>query len=196
MVCFMERPIKGQRDIQRGENMSVLYSFFKICVSIIFNALNTLLAGKMPPLGSAAVVVEEEDRYLVVMLPGKRVVFPGGFMTWRETPKQAAEREGKEETGLTLQADDFITFYPLVNTNWYNMSTICFAYHARVVGGILSDSIEGRACWMHEDELRERLTGHSRRMLKDYLLYRELLRNTNARQIDSQEEETASPHIS
>lgn len=180
---------------RNSENMSILYDFLKVCVSIIFNVLNKVLAGRMPPLGSATVVVEEEDRYLVVMLPRKRVVFPGGFMTWRETPQQAAEREGKEETGLILQADSFLAFYPLVSTGWHNMSTTCFAYHAHVVGGALSDSIEGRACWMHVGELRKRLTGHSINILDDYLLYRERLHNASSKQLDNQEEETASPHI-
>ncbi len=158
--------------------MAVLYDLLKVCVSVIFNLLNKLLAGKLPPLGSAGVVVEEEDRYLVVMLPRKRVVFPGGFMTWRETPQQAAEREGEEETGLKLQADNLITFYTLASTGWLNMSTTCFVYHARVVSGELSDSLEGHACWMHEEELRKCLTGHSITMLDDYLRYRERLRNT------------------
>src|SRR5438132_7149710 len=31
-------------------------------------------------------------------LPGNRIVFPGGFMTWRETPQQAAEREGESRS--------------------------------------------------------------------------------------------------
>jgi len=158
--------------------MSILYDILKICVSIIFNILNKLLAGKLPPLGSATVVVEEENRYLVVILPGKRVVFPGGFMLWHETPQQAAEREGREETGLTLQADNFIAFYSLKSTGWHNMSTTSFAYHAHVIGGALCNSIEGSACWMHEDELRKCLTGHSVNILDDYLLYRE--RNTDA----------------
>lgn len=160
--------------------MSILYDLLKTCVSIIFNMVNKVLAGKLPPLGTAGVIVEEKDRYLVVMLPRNRVVFPGGFMTWRETPLQAAEREGKEETGLMLQVAGFIAFYSLASTGWHNMSTTCFAYHARVVGGELRDSMEGRACWMHEEELRQHLTGHSIDMLNDYLLYRERLRSIDA----------------
>ena len=34
----------------------------------------------LPPFGSAAVIVEKQDCYLVVELPGGRVVFPGGFL--------------------------------------------------------------------------------------------------------------------
>ncbi len=59
----------------------MLYDLLKICVSIFFNILNTLLGGKLPPLSSAAVIVEEDNRYLVVELPRGRIVFPGGFMT-------------------------------------------------------------------------------------------------------------------
>jgi ADP-ribose pyrophosphatase YjhB (NUDIX family) len=151
----------------------MLYDLLKVSVSVIFNMLNKLLGGKLPPLGSAGVVVEKDDHYLVVVLPRKRVVFPGGFMTWHETPQQAAEREGREETGLKLEVDSFIAFYSLASTGWMNMSTTSFMYHANVVGGELCSSAEGHACWMHIDELRTCITGHSIAVLEDYLRYRQ-----------------------
>lgn len=150
----------------------MLYDLLKKCTSMFFNMLNILLGGKLPPFGSASVVVENHDRYLVVELPGQRIVFPGGFMTWREHPQQAAEREGHEETGLVLRADDLISYYSLSSNRVTNMSTISFVYHGVIVGGEMHPTIEGRPCWLPENELRLRFDEHSRRILDDYLRYR------------------------
>ncbi|WP_376795933.1 NUDIX domain-containing protein [Thermogemmatispora sp.] len=148
-----------------------LYTYLKRVVSFCFNLLNMLLGGKLPPLGSAAVVVEEQGRYLVMLQPNGRVVFPGGFLTWREHPREAAEREGREETGLLLEADDLINFYSLVPTDWRALSTVSFVYRGRVRGGHLRTGVEGRPCWLTEEELRRRMDPHSLRVLDDYLGY-------------------------
>ncbi len=151
----------------------MFYDLLKMCVSICFNILNTLFGGKLPPFGCAAVIVEEEGRYLVVELPRKRLVFPGGFMTWREHPAQSAAREGKEETGFVLQIDDLIGFYPGVSANWLQMSSISFVYCAHIVGGALRNNIEGKPLWLHEEDLRKRMSKQTLKLLDDYLLYRE-----------------------
>lgn len=150
----------------------MLYDLLKKGVSIFFNLFNKLLGGKLPPFGSACVIVENNDHYLVIELPHNRVVFPGGFMNWRETPQQAAEREGREETGLILHADDLIGYYPSVSDKITNMSTISFVYHAEIVSGALQMNIEGRPRWIHEHALRPLLSPHSQRILDDYLKYR------------------------
>lgn len=150
----------------------MLHNLFKICVSVSFNMLNVLLGGKLPPLGSAAVIVEERDHYLVVELPRGRVAFPGGFMTWREHPRQTAQREAKEETGLLVRVGDLIGTYSITSDHFTSMSTMSSVYAAEVVGGALRPSIEGRPCWLDEEELRGKLTKNSRAILDDYQRYR------------------------
>ena len=150
----------------------MLYDLLKRCVSIFFNLLNLLLGGKLPPFASACVVVEENDQYLVVELPGNHIVFPGGFLQHNETPQQGAEREGCEETGLHIEVDDVINYYAFKNRSWYTMNNICFALHGKVVGGELRNNIEGRPYWLHETELYPRLGGDSRIILADYKAYR------------------------
>ena len=150
----------------------MLYDLLKICVSICFNLLNKLLGEKLPPFSSAGVIVEQQDHYLVIELPRGRVAFPGGFSTWRETPRQTAEREGKEETGYLLRASDMIGYYPCLSNQLTTMSTISFVYTARIIGGELKNNREGYPRWLHEDELRQRLSTHSCMILDDYLRYR------------------------
>ncbi|GCF06462.1 NUDIX hydrolase [Dictyobacter arantiisoli] len=150
----------------------MLYDLLKMCVSIAFHLLNLLLGGKLPPFGSAAVIVEQDECYLVVELPRHRLALPGGFMNWRENPIQAAEREAHEETGLDVKADDLIGFYSCPSHSWLNMSNLSFVYHARVTGGSLRNNIEGRPCWVAESELRERLDKHTLKIFDDYLSYR------------------------
>jgi ADP-ribose pyrophosphatase YjhB (NUDIX family) len=155
---------------------TLLYDLFKRGVSLCFNTLNVLLGGNLPPFGSAAVIVEEQDRYLVVELPRGRVVFPGGFMTWREDPIHTAQREAQEETGLLVRVDHLIGTYFSASDSFVNMSTVSCVYAAEVIGGVLRNSVEGRAFWLHEDELRKRLSPHSRGILDDYLRSRTLKR--------------------
>ena|SRR5437762_3333139 len=151
----------------------MLYDLLKMLVSICFNLLNKLLGGGLPPFGSVAVIVEQDNRYLMVELPRKRLVFPGGFMQWQEKPAQTAKREGKEETGLDLHVAQLINIYSRTSTNILKMSTICFVYRAEVLGGTLRKNIEGVPMWVTEDEIRTRLDAYTLGILEDYLRFRQ-----------------------
>ena len=157
----------------------MVYDMLKMCVSLCFNIINICFGGKLPPFGSAAVIVEDNDQYLVVELPRKRLTFPGGFMNWRENPQQAAEREGKEETGLTLKAGNLISFYSCPSTSWWNMSNLSFVFEAKVIGGQLRKNMEGHPRWVTEEELRQRLDKHTLSIFEDYQEYR-LKKNIHA----------------
>ena len=39
----------------------MLYNMLKICVSVFFNVLNKLMGGKLPPFGTASVIVEKDQ---------------------------------------------------------------------------------------------------------------------------------------
>lgn len=147
----------------------MLYALLKILVSICFNLLNRILGGKLPPFGSAVIIVERNGQFLVVEQPRSRIVFPGGFMHWKELPAQTAEREAKEETGLDIRAKHFINMYPNTSRSMHSMSTFMFVYSGEIVGGELRQSIEGIPRWISESELRRRFGSFSQEVLDDYL---------------------------
>lgn len=151
----------------------MLYQALKKVVSVCFNLLNLLLFGNLPPFGSVSMIVEENAHFLVVELANKKVVFPGGFIRWRESPPQAAIREGREETGLLLRAGNVIGYLTYASTQIDHMSTINIIYEGQVVGGTLRSSVEGHPCWLQESELQDRLNPDNRAVLEAYRRYRE-----------------------
>ena len=147
----------------------MLYRALKKSVGIFFNVLNVLLKGNLPPFGCVCIVVKQDERYLVVERQEGSLVFPGGFMRWKERSEQTAQREGKEETGLDLRIGEILGCYTTPSTNFAGMSTITIVHHAEVVGGTFQNSIEGTPCWVDEETLRSRLEEHYSVILNDYL---------------------------
>jgi len=117
-------------------------------------------------------IVEDKGRYLVIQRPEGKIVFPSGFIRWREHPTQTVRREGKEETGLELRVGEVVGYSSTVSSHFYRMSTLTLIYEAEAVGGQLHGSVEGEPCWLEESELRSKLDVHSRHMLDRYLRYR------------------------
>lgn len=150
----------------------MFYPFLKKFASVFFNVLNIVLRGNLPPFGCACVIIEEQDRYLVIERPGGDLALPGGFMRWREHPTETARREGEEETGLHLEIDDLIGCYSTISNGFSRMSTLTLVYVAKVRDGELRKSVEGQPHWMAEVDLRNNLNVLHQLMLDDYLRHR------------------------
>jgi ADP-ribose pyrophosphatase YjhB (NUDIX family) len=150
----------------------IFYEALKKCVSFFFNTLNLLLAGNLPPFACAGVVVEDEGRYLVVQQFKGDYAFPSGFMRWREHPAQTAQRESKEETGLDIRIGSVIGYYSITSHQIQRMSTVNIIFAGEVIGGQLRESIEGRPCWIREEDLHGKLTSLHKAILADYHRYR------------------------
>jgi ADP-ribose pyrophosphatase YjhB (NUDIX family) len=150
-----------------------LYRVIGGLVPICFNTLNILLAGNLPPLGSACVIVEDSGRFLLLERPEGTIVFPGGFMRWHEYPAETALREIREETGLDVRLLDTIGTYAHKSDQLVRLSTLTIAFVGEVVGGSLKSSIEGSPVWLDEPHMRERLASHYKGMLEDYVALRE-----------------------
>jgi ADP-ribose pyrophosphatase YjhB (NUDIX family) len=147
----------------------VFYTLLKVLVGTFFNMLNLLLAGNLPPFACVCVVVAEQDQCLVIERPEGGYVFPGGFMRWREHPEKTVEREGREETGLTLRVVSLMGVSSTLSRHFSKMSTQTLVFKAEVAGGELKSSIEGRACWRTIDELPGILQQQQRGELEHFL---------------------------
>lgn len=100
------------------------------------------------------------------------IVFPGGFIRWREYPEEAAQREVREETGIEVRLLDTIGIYATKSTGLFRLSTLTIVFAGEVTGGLLKSSIEGQARWTDEAEMRQRLARNYRSILEDYDAYR------------------------
>ena len=150
-----------------------LYRILRISVSYSFNVLNICLAGNLPPLGCISVIVEDQGRYLLLRRPEGDLVFPGGFMRWREHPTQTAVREFKEETGLQVELRHVIGCYSNPSASFGRMSTLMLLYCGAVSGGKIHGSIEGLPCWIEESVLLDMIDFRNLYLLNDYRQHRE-----------------------
>lgn len=150
----------------------MLYRLVERLGGVCFNILNVLLAGNLPPFGSVCIVVEEQGRYLALKRPTGKIVFPSGFMRWREHPAETAQREGREETGLELRIGDMFSLYSNPSSRFNRMSTLILCYSGEVVDGELRSSVEGHPVWLDEFEMRNGLDSMYQKILDDYLHYR------------------------
>lgn len=155
----------------------MMYALLKRLVGVFFNILNVMLAGNLPPLGTVSVIIEEDGRYLVIKHHSGNMAFPGGFIRWRESPSQAAQRETEEETGLRVQLNAMVGCYSMIDSGFDYMNTLTIVYHAEVIGGKLRGSIEGQPCWLNKAEVRSSLNTTYTAMLEDYLKTKELSHN-------------------
>jgi len=146
-----------------------LYQFLKYGVGVFFNILNLLLGGNLPPLACAGVVVEERGCLLVMKQPNGCYSFPGGFMRWREQPAQTAQRECREETGISIRTGTMVGSYIITSQRFHRMSTLTIIYRGKVIGGHLRPSLEGEPCWLSAEKLRGHLTPFHEDVLADYL---------------------------
>ncbi len=151
-----------------------LYRVLKKSASLSFNILNICLAGNLPPLGCIAVIVEDQGRYLLLLRPEGGLVFPGGFMRWREHPMQTAEREFKEETGLQVELRHVVGCYSNSSASFDSMSTLTLVYCGEMRGGEMRMSIEGQPCWIEESKLHSMVDFRYMCMLNDYREHRKL----------------------
>ena len=146
----------------------VSYRIVGYLAGLCFHILNVCLAGNLPPLGSVVVIVEDHGRFLLLRRPEGRLVFPGGFVRWREHPTQTAEREFREETGLLLALHHLVACYSHISENVGSMSTLTLVFSGEIRGGEMRGSIEGQPCWIDESRLPEMIDFRYGPMLNEY----------------------------
>lgn len=121
----------------------VLYKLLRKSVGFCFNCLNLCLLGNLPPVGCISVIVEDRGRFLLLKRPNGTLVFPGGFMRWKEHPTETALREIKEETGLRVTLHHVVACYSNTTEGFGSMSTLLLVFCAEVNGGDMRGILAG-----------------------------------------------------
>ncbi len=150
MCCTSEGYIEGWGKFLK----LILYQFLRKMAGICFSILNLCLFGNLPPQGCISVIVEDEGRLLLLKRSDGTLVFPGGFIRWREQPTQAAIREFREETGLRVRLGEIVACYSISTKGFGSMSTLSLVFCGEVDGGEIRGGVEGNPCWVDEAVLR------------------------------------------
>jgi ADP-ribose pyrophosphatase YjhB (NUDIX family) len=148
------------------------YQVLRKSVGFCFNCLNICLFGNLPPQGCISVIVEDQGKFLLLKRPNGKLVFPGGFMRWREHPSQTALRELKEETGLQVTLHHVVACYSNTSKDFGSMSTLMLVFCAEVKSGDMRGSVEGHPCWIEESNLLEMVDFRYGCLLDDYREHR------------------------
>lgn len=120
------------------------------------------------PIGAVAIVRDEAGRVLLVRQTyhreGVRWGAPGGWLSGRESPREAAAREAFEETGLRLHVGRVLD----IDSGPYG--EVSLAFECRVVGdsGFRPSEETDEIGWFAPDALPD-MTAQTRRLLENSL---------------------------
>lgn len=115
----------------------------------------------IPILGVSA-LIEHEGRILVVrrgQAPNRgQLAFPGGKVQWGETLKEAVERELKEETALTGQAQELLHAVNIIVPDAHGQTSrhfVVLCYRCRWLGGTpRAGDDASEVLWLSQTQLR------------------------------------------
>lgn len=119
------------------------------------------------PLNGVALIIEYTDRRIVLIKRGKEPykglwALPGGGIEPGETDEEAALREAKEETGLTIKLTGQIGAYP---HPLYKSTT--FVYRAVPISGSLTPASDAIEATTTADYFAYPLAFHHEEILRD-----------------------------
>jgi ADP-ribose pyrophosphatase YjhB (NUDIX family) len=114
-----------------------------------------------PKVDVRAVVFRGTDEVLMVQekVDGNRWTLPGGWADIGHTPREVAEKEAREETGLEVESVRLLALFDKKRhahpvEPWYVYK--CFILCREVGGAIQSHTMEtGEVRWVHESEIDE-----------------------------------------
>jgi 8-oxo-dGTP diphosphatase len=140
-----------------------------ILAGLIYRIIVLLTLGQISPLLGAGIIIEENDRILLIdRSDGLGYTIPGGIVRHRETVEECVLRETREETGYTVKITGLVGIYSSPNRD-PRFRAIAIAYKGSIVEGALHSSGEGNPSWRTPDEVLGHMAFDCEEMLKDYL---------------------------
>jgi mutator protein MutT len=115
-------------------------------------------ATALPRLGSAAIVVDKNNRVLLGRRKKEpnfgRWVLPGGKIEPFETIEDAVRREVAEETGLQVDVTGQVGAFQIIDPNRNEHRVIVYSWARQVGGQVAADSDLSELTFVTPDELR------------------------------------------
>lgn len=136
---------------------------------LIFRLLALLTLGQISPILSACLIIEREDKILLIdRSDGLGYTIPGGIVRYGETVEACVLREVREETGYEVAISAFVGVYSSLKRD-PRFRAVALAYTGMITGGTERGSGEGRPCWHGPQEVFGRMAFDCEQMLKDYI---------------------------
>ena len=126
------------------------------------------------PFPTADIIIEQGKGIVLILRRNEpqQWAIPGGYCDYDESLEQAAVREAREETGLTVELiEQFHTYSdPRRDPRQHNITTV---YIARSIGGVLQAQDDAQEIGVFsEADLPAELAFDHDQILKDYFLYK------------------------
>jgi ADP-ribose pyrophosphatase YjhB (NUDIX family) len=126
------------------------------------------------PIPTADIIIEQGKGIVLILRRNEpqQWAIPGGYCDYGESLEQAAVREAKEETGLTVELVEQFHAYsdPRRDPRQHNITTV---YIARAIEGILQAQDDAQEIGVFtEADLPTGLAFDHDQILKDYFLYK------------------------
>lgn len=126
------------------------------------------------PLPTVDIIIEYKAGIVLIKRknPPKGWAIPGGFVDYNETLEEAASREAKEETNLTV--DNLRQFHaysePGRDPRRHTISTV---FIAEGEGDLAAASDAKKAAVFFEDNLPDKMAFDHRKILRDYFCFKQ-----------------------
>ncbi len=122
-------------------------------VTEVERKISPIIGKILYPAPGANTLVREEDK-IIVLDTGNNYRFPGGLVKGGEHPREAAEREFREETGLEAEINEL----ELIESIFDGITGVHMFFSAELQEEFSSGgSWEGEAELVPEDELPEKM---------------------------------------
>lgn len=131
-----------------------------------------LMATRPKTVGATALVVDGDDNFLLIRQSygTQRWTLPGGAVKRRETLKEAALRETREEAGIVVDNPDAVTLLGVYGNFKFGKSDHVAVFVVRDWEQRDVDNIEiSDRAFFSVDELPDDISGGARRRIEEYL---------------------------